>query len=260
MHRVIINADDFGMSEAYNLGVIKSYRDGVVSSTSLMVNMDAAEHAVALTRDYPDLFIGQHTNFTIGKPCADPSKIPSMVDENGNFYRSGEYRSGKRSFIYEEVKIETIAQMRRFKELTGHYPEHIEGHAVGSKVIDQVFYDIAKEYGIHASLISGLKDEIEPLSGYVELTTVFSPETADIINHGCRVENFLNDDFGILKADENKVVEMHFHPGFIDQFILDNTTLTLPRCRDLAALCDSQTAKWIKENNIKLLSFGDLKL
>lgn len=257
MIKAIINADDFGMSEAFNYGVIKAYRDGVASSSSLMANMPAAEHAVRLAREYSGLFIGQHTNFVLGKPCAPADKLPSMVDGNGNFHRSGEYRSGRRSFVYEEVRLETIAQMERFKELTGHYPEHIEGHAVGGEVIDRAFLDIAKEYGIHTSVFTGTHNE--PQEGYAEVVFAITPQYNDILNRGVSVDNFLNDDLGILKENKGRVVELHFHPGFLDQFILDNSTLTLPRCRDLETLCDPRVREWLERNGVELVSFGDLK-
>lgn len=88
MVKVIVDADDFGMSEAINHGIIKSYVDGLTTSTLLMPNLPTAEHAVALAKNYPGLFVGQHTNFLLGKPCADPCMIPSLVDEQGNFHRS----------------------------------------------------------------------------------------------------------------------------------------------------------------------------
>lgn len=257
MKKVIINADDFGMSEAFNHGVIKGYKDGLVSSTTIMINMAAAEHAINLAKDYPKLFIGQHTNFVLGKPCADPKEIPSMVDEKGNFYRSGEYRSGKREFIYEEAKIETIAQMERFKELTGHYPEHIEGHATGNEAVDRAFLDIAKEFGIHASVFN-LKDG--HLDGYMKSKSVIGPEYMEMLNRGTEIENFIHNDFCILDVEEDEVLELHFHPGYVDQFILDNSSLTIARCKDLETLCDKRLKIWIEDNNIELVSFGDLKL
>lgn len=140
MVKVIVDADDFGMSEAINHGIIKSYVDGLTTSTLLMPNLPTAEHAVALAKNYPGLFVGQHTNFLLGKPCADPCMIPSLVDEQGNFHRSSYYRQQKQvTFVYEEVRLETIAQLTRFKELTGHYPEHFDCHSIGDEVVDQVF-------------------------------------------------------------------------------------------------------------------------
>ena len=140
--------------------------------------------------------------------------------------------------MYEEVRIETIAQMERFKELTGYYPQHIEGHAVGGEAVNQAFLDIAKEYGIHTSIFTGVDDENNRQEGYLEAVCPITPEYQSILNNGVTVENFLNDDLRIFKEDKGRVIELHFHPGFLDQFIIDNSSLTLPRCRDLATLCD----------------------
>lgn len=254
MINVIINADDFGMSEAFNYGVIKGYKDGVVSSTTLMVNMEAAEHAVSLAKSFPDLFIGQHTNLVLGKPCSNPEEIPSLVDEKGYFWSSSYYRNGRKKFVYEDVKKETIAQMEKFKELLGYYPQHIEGHSVFGEVIEKVFKDIAIEYNIHASLFS------EKLKGYKETMGPSDFKVMmDIMSKGISVDNILNDDLNLLNCD-GKIVELHFHPGYLDQFILDNSTLTLPRCKDLDTLCDSKVINWFKEQPIKRISFGDLRI
>ncbi|GKU24266.1 PTS cellbiose transporter subunit IIC [Clostridium folliculivorans] len=251
---VIINADDFGMSEAFNYGVIKGYKDGVVSSTTLMVNMEAAEHAVSLAKSFPDLFIGQHTNLVLGKPCSNPQEIPSLVDEKGYFWSSSYYRNGSKKFVYEDVKKETIEQMEKFKELLGYYPQHIEGHSVFGEVIEKVFKDIALEYNIHASLFS------EKLEGYKETVGPNDFKVMmDIMSKGISVDNILNDDLNLLNCD-GKIVELHFHPGYLDQFILDNSTLTLPRCKDLDTLCDGKVVNWFKEQPIRRISFGDLRL
>lgn len=254
MIKVIINADDFGMSEAFNHGVIKGYKDGVVSSTTLMVNMEAAEHAVALAKNFSDLFIGLHTNLVLGKPCSSPKDIPSLVNEEGNFLGSAVYRKGIRKFVYEDVKKETIAQMERFKELLGYYPQHIEIHSAFGEAIAKAFSEIAIEYNVHVA------PTIEPLKGFKETTISTDWESiGNIMSKGLTVENVINDDLNILKC-EDKIVEFHFHPGYIDQFILDNSTLTLPRCKDLNTLCDTKVIKWFKEHDIKLINFGDLKL
>lgn len=150
MKKLIINADDFGMSEAINYGV--------VSSTTLMPNMESAEHAAKLSKDYPDLFIGQHTNLVLSKPCSNPKDIPTLVDENGFFYPSSDYRTGKRVLQYDDVKKEIVSQMERFKEIFGHYPSYIEGHAVFGEALNKALVNVAKEYKINTSL---LKEECE---------------------------------------------------------------------------------------------------
>jgi chitin disaccharide deacetylase len=261
MVKIIINADDFGMSEAFNHGVIKGYKEGVVSSTTLMVNMDAAEHAASLAKNFENLFVGQHTNFVLGKPCSDPKDIPSLVNENGHFWPSSEYRNGNRKFVYEDVKKETIAQMERFKELLGDYPKHIEAHSAFGEAIEKAFKEIALEFNIHVSLFSeNLKTFEENLKTYEETTNPYDSKIMfNIMSNGLSVDNILNDDLHILECEE-KILELHFHPGYVDQFILDNSSLTLPRCKDLDTLCDSRVINWFDQHNIKRISFGDLKL
>lgn len=256
MGKVIINADDFGMSQGYNCGLIKAYKDGIVSSTTIMINMAAAEHAISLAKDYPELFIGLHVNFVLGKCCADHNLIPSMVDENGEFYRSGEYRSGKRTFLYKEAKIETIAQMEKFKELTGQYPEHIEGHATGNEEVERAFLDIAKEFKIHCSLVYLTENELD---GYIKTKSIPMSDYAKLFSKGVEVESFINNDFGILDVKDEEVLELHFHPGYIDQYVLDNSSLTFPRCKDLQTLCDPRLKEFIKVNNLELVNFRNLK-
>ena len=51
---------------------------------------------------------------------------------------------------------------------------------------------------------------------------------------------------------------LHFHPGYLDQYLLDNTSLTLPRCRDLATLCDPQVRRWLDEHEVELTNFDAL--
>lgn len=68
MKNVIINADDFGLSEGINKGIVKAFRDGLLTSTSLMVNMPGFEDAISLIRENPDLSLGIHINIIRGKP------------------------------------------------------------------------------------------------------------------------------------------------------------------------------------------------
>lgn len=258
--KVIIDADDFGMSEAINHGIIKSYVDGLTTSTLLMPNLPTAEHTVALAKNYPGLFVGQHTNFLLGKPCADPCMIPSLVDEQGNFHRSSYYRQQKQvTFVYEEVRLETIAQLTRFKELTGHYPEHFDCHSIGDEVVDQVFLELAEEYGLHTTLKYSGEKEYPPQQGYFQVTHLLESGALSYIHEGVSVENFLKDDFGLLRMPESAIAEMHFDVGYLDQFVLDNSSYTTLRCKELATICDPRVRQWFEEQGIERITFGDLK-
>lgn len=259
MPKLIIDADDFGLSKAINHGIIESYKTGITTSTLLMPNLETAEHGVHLAKDHPDLFIGQHTNFLLGKPCANPAEIPSLVDTNGKFHRSKYYRANPDvKFQYDDVRTETIAQMERFKSLTGHYPKHIDCHSIGDETVDQVFWDISQEFGIHTTLkYSGTKTWPDQ-DGYWPIAKLLESGALPYIQNGVTVENFLNDDFGLLKLAPDEIVEMHFDVGFLDQFVLDNSSYTLMRCRELATICDVRVRNWLEKNGCELISFADL--
>ena len=57
---LIVNADDFGLSKGQNYGIIEACRNGIVTSTTALVNGQAIDHAVQLSRDEPSLTIGMH--------------------------------------------------------------------------------------------------------------------------------------------------------------------------------------------------------
>ncbi len=258
--KVILDADDFGMSEAINHGIIKSFTDGITTSTLLMPNLEAAPHAIALAKKHPDLFVGQHTNFLLGKPCSNPEKIPSLVDGNGEFHRSAYYRAkADFSFCYDDVRTETLAQMERFKELTGDYPKHMDCHSIGDEVVDQVFYDLSLEYDVHVTLKYSGDKKWPKHPRYAEITKLLESGALSYIQEGVSVENFLNDDFNLLELGQDDIAEMHFDVGYLDQFVIENSSYTLLRCKELATICDPRVKAWFTANKIELISFLDLK-
>src|SRR5437870_1520781 len=61
---LVINADDFGYSDGINRGIVHTHRNGVVTSTSLIVTAPQAAEALAMSRDCPDLSVGLHFAIT----------------------------------------------------------------------------------------------------------------------------------------------------------------------------------------------------
>ncbi len=251
LKRIIITADDFGMSEAFNYGVMKSYLDGIVSAVSLLVNMEAAEHAISLTSEHPELFVGLHVNLVVGMSCAPRELIPSLVDEDGCFYSSRHYRSEEKSFVASEIRTEIIAQIERFQDLTGAYPQHIDIHAVHPPILLKTVYELAAQYGSHTSIVDPVLGLQSP-KGYLP---VRKGDYNKVIGRGVTVSDFLEDELKIFSFESNDIVELHFHPGYIDQYVLDHSSLTIPRCRDLHTLCHQEVKKWILENNVQCVDY-----
>src|SRR3954467_827781 len=69
--RLIVNADDFGLTEGTNRAIVDAHCSGIVTSTSLLANSYAFEHAVNLAREHPSLGVGIHLTLTEGLTVAD---------------------------------------------------------------------------------------------------------------------------------------------------------------------------------------------
>lgn len=260
MRRFILNADDLGLSEGINLGIAKSVKEGLVKSTSVMVNMPEAEKGIELVQESnPNVEINLHINFTLGYPVYEPiEEIESLLDGNGQFLSSSHYKNGGTlSFSYPAIKKEMRAQILRFKELLGDFPVHMETHSVGDQAVGQALYELAAEYDIHANLFydyqppKELPYEKTQIPDFAKLMTV--------LNRGTKLVDFEEDHFGYHDLPEDQVIEFHFHPGYLDQFVLDNSSLTLPRCQDLATLISPELKEWFQEKENKVVNFASLK-
>ena len=253
MKKLIIRADDLGYSEAVNRGIEKTVREGLVRSVGLMPNMPEAEPGWNLIADC-DIAIGQHTNLCLGTPCADPAHIPSLVDENGQLLSSRAFREafarGEELATVDDMATEIEAQYLRFRQIVGRDPDYFEAHAVASKSLNEALARVAQKYDLPF-----LELYPETLSGFfkgcpVQILPMYaSPEDYDAVS-------WFKRDMGLLKDD---VPGMFIgHPGWLDDFILRNSSLTINRTREAAALTDPQLAAWLAEQDIEQLDYRQL--
>jgi predicted glycoside hydrolase/deacetylase ChbG (UPF0249 family) len=129
MRNLIINADGYGFTAGITRAIEECVEFGTVRSLSANVNFAAAEGLVSLVRRHPSLSVGCHINPVVGSPLLNPSKVPSLVDENGEFL----YRNFRRNFLGgrmrpEELRAEMIAQIERTRELAGPAFSHVDFH------------------------------------------------------------------------------------------------------------------------------------
>src|SRR6188768_4248889 len=89
--RLVVNADDFGMSPSISRGVLRAHREGIVTSTSLLGNCTDLEHARTLLAEAPGLGVGVHLALVEGGPVAEPGSVPSLLTGAGagTFYGRG---------------------------------------------------------------------------------------------------------------------------------------------------------------------------
>jgi hopanoid biosynthesis associated protein HpnK len=128
--RLIVNADDFGLSQSVNQAVVTAHRDGILTTASLMVNEPGFEEAVALAKQNPRLGVGLHLTLSHGHSALPPGEIPGLVNERGEF-SNRPVSTGMRYFLRrdlrEELRREIEAQFKKFKA-TGLPLDHVNGH------------------------------------------------------------------------------------------------------------------------------------
>jgi predicted glycoside hydrolase/deacetylase ChbG (UPF0249 family) len=125
--QLIVNADDFGISEAVNRGIVEAHERGIVTSTSLMATGPAFEHAVALARRCPRLAVGVHLSLTDQRPL---SELRGLVTADGMFppHTTQLLQQALRGRLpLAEVRQELDAQIRRVRA-AGVEVSHLDGH------------------------------------------------------------------------------------------------------------------------------------
>jgi hopanoid biosynthesis associated protein HpnK len=144
---LIVNGDDFGISEEVNEGVIQAHQRGILTSCSLMVTGDAFEGAVRLARQNPNLAVGIHITCVDGRSVFPHSEIPHLVDWSGHF-PSDPACTGVKYFFCKRARKELFrevgAQFERFQE-TGLDFSHIDSHC--HMHVNPVAFSAALEMG-----------------------------------------------------------------------------------------------------------------
>jgi chitin disaccharide deacetylase len=146
--RLIVNADDFGVSEEVNEAVIRAFKEGVLTSTSLMVTGEAFDQAVGLAKENPGLAVGIHLVTVVGRSVLPRFEIPTLVDEQGNFSNNPTAAGLKYFFLpraRRELRREIAAQFEKFRS-TGLPLSHIDGHL--HLHVHPVIFNAALELGV----------------------------------------------------------------------------------------------------------------
>jgi hopanoid biosynthesis associated protein HpnK len=150
----ILNADDFGLSPGINRGIIEAYRDGILTSASLMAVGDAFEQAVTLAEKHPGLSLGIHLTLVEGIPILPPEKIPSLLMPDGCFPQSLgtfllKWLTGQ--IRMQEVQQEFAAQIEKALDhriRVDKLDSHMHLHLLPG--IFQAVLAVARRYGIGA--------------------------------------------------------------------------------------------------------------
>jgi len=276
--QLIVNADDYGRTPGVTRGIIKAYKEGIVTSTTVMMNMPGVEEAVALADK--GLGMGVHLVFTSWKPLLPPDEVRSLVDERGYFLSQEAIASNPRQIDLSELKKELKAQIERLKDL-GREPDHLDCHhfVYMHPTFFAVYLELAEEHRLPVrlpfppkkeirrvltsfSIISGLPlsllhDMVDRDIELARTKRVAHPDyfIASFYGETATLESLLR----IIEGLQEGVTEMLTHPGFADEELLAQSTYALPREVELELLCDPRVKERIKELGIELVDFSVLR-
>lgn len=229
MIELIVNADDFGYSNGVNYGIIDAHRNGIVNSTTMLVNTPGVEHAALLAKQYPTLGVGVHLNLTFGKPVSE--NVSSLVNDTGQF----SFKNNT-DVSLEEVEREWEAQIEKFLSL-GLKPTHFDSHHHVHRrpFLAPVVKSLAEKYKLPVRNVFVTNEEQIPL-----LTEIFIDKF-----YG---RNLSADVFKMLpeKVPAHSTVEMMCHPAYIDTFLKSNSSYCEERLTELDILTSVALPEGIK--------------
>jgi chitin disaccharide deacetylase len=134
VRKLIVNADDFGLTTGINRAIIEAHTSGVVSSATLMANGPAFDDAVTAARLVPELSIGCHVVLVDGTPVSTPQSMDTLVAirsaEPEKFYSSLSAFAARAmlgGFDRDQLVAEITAQIRKI-QATGIPVTHLDTH------------------------------------------------------------------------------------------------------------------------------------
>lgn len=154
MKRLIVNADDLGITCGVNAAIVKAHQQGIVTSATLMANGAAFDDAVAAARINPGLAIGCHVVLLDGAPINRPASVPSLLrteDELHSSITQFAPRALFGRFSRREVEAEAQAQFQKLAASgisISHFDSHKHAHMFPA-VLGPVL-SAARDAGIHA--------------------------------------------------------------------------------------------------------------
>jgi len=222
VRRLIVNADDFGLTRGVSEGILAAHRHGIVTSTTVLVTLPVA-------RDLRDrlvrsgMGIGLHVNLTLGRPL---TRAPSLVGRDGRF--------------------------RAFERLFGRGPTHLDTHHhVGLwPPVGQIVRGIARERGL------AVRSQTKPARAAARLAGLRTPDHF-FGESGPEAYWTLGRTLGRLRGLPPGASEFMTHPGYFDDE-LSSSRYGRQREQELVGVGSSGARAAAAALGIRLVDFGAL--
>ena len=286
MRRLIVNADDFGLTPGVNRAIAEAHRGGVVTSSTLMATGTAFDDAVAVARSLPQLSVGCHVLLVDGQSVLPEETIPDLVDKaSGRFYPTlGSFarRVVAGQVSAEQIEAEASAQIRRLQQ-AGIAVSHLDTHK-HMHILPQVLRPLlqaARACGVPAVRNPFERLRISLLAGRPELWRQFAKVSllgwlprrfgAEVRRAsmatcdgtiGIVATGFLDPTLLGRMLDELPEGTWEFvcHPGYNDSDLSQiHTRLRESRLAELQILTSEEIRQLLARKGIKLISYHDIR-
>lgn len=282
MRRLIVNADDFGLTAGVNRGIVQSHQNGIVTSTTLMACSNRFTEATTLSRDLPRLSVGCHVVLVDGTPTADAAQIPTLVGPG----TPPQFRASLMNFAAQaasgrldegEIEAEITAQIQKLQS-AGVAVSHLDSHKHTHMfpVVLRGMLRAAKNCGVKA-----IRNPFEPLvfakfarwkrQFQLRMMSNFRKnfrralESAEIATpDGCvgvAATGGLNQETfqQLIERLPEGTWEFVSHPGYNDQELdAIATRLRESREKELAVLTSPATKEALRQQQVQLISYQEL--
>jgi len=291
MRRLIINADDFGMTPGINRAIVEAHRAGTVTSATMMANEVAVDDAITMAKQSPSLGTGCHVVLVDGKPLSALRNVQSLTgSQNGT---SAQFRPGVAHLALaaisgkireSEVQAETAEQIAHLQSRSlelSHVDCHMHSHILPPVL--RAVLKAAREHGIGA-----IRNPFEP--GWAVRATHKSSSLRSW-NRSAQVtmlRGFKSQFFAAVKKNEMKTTngtigiavtglldrrllnslvdampegtwELVTHPGYHDRDLVQaSTELKQSRAVEFELLTSPETLELFRKRGTELISYREL--
>jgi chitin disaccharide deacetylase len=227
---VIVNADDLGLTDGVNRGILDAHDNGIVTSASLMVARPAAAAAVAAARERPRLGLGIHVEVRRWRTSWFPSRGAARSDDA----------------VRRSAAKDLERQLERFRELVGREPTHIDSHQHRhvAELVRPAFEEVACDLGIP---VRRLDPRVRFCGEFYGHDGRGRPDpdaiTVEALTH-------------LLENVEGEVTELCCHPGYAEG--LDDW-YRIEREQEVRALCDPRVRRAVASEGLRLCSFAEVE-
>ena len=270
--QLIVNADDFGRTPSVSQGICDAHLDGIVTTTTVMINLPGALEDLRRGIDRaPSLAFGVHLNLTCGKPLSAPDRVPSLVDANGVFHNKNQIFANPGMLDLAEIMVECKAQVDRFLQAE-IVLDHIDSHhhlGIANTGIWKIQAQLAADYdcGVRTPFPKDIAEEDLPnlfptdmihfsrVQASEQLTSKGIPHPdyffASFFGNSAVLDHLLK----LIQDIPDGVSEIMCHPGYSDEALEKTSIYNRIRERELSVLTDQRVISAITSGNIELHTY-----